>query len=202
MNTLQWPFGVVLNEGANVLLIKMTGAHLHHAIAHFTDADGLTCALDLDARGMPLIRQEPVWVPVADEPAQPMISVIASIERKLYAGTEGHGILRCNEDTRAWDELNDGLPVDEFVFVYDFLTLDDSLYAATSHGVYRLPPDTDRWEPRNGDLTDFYATAIAASDDWTYAGTWEGRIFRSPNRGETWEQVYGPPAKVEAAASN
>jgi hypothetical protein len=73
--------------------------------------------------------------------------------------------------------------------------------ADTSHGVFRLRPGQERWEPRNGDLTDSYITAIASANGRTFAGTWEGRIYRSHDRGQTWEQVYGSPVGGEEVAA-
>ncbi len=118
----------------------------------------------------------------------------------MYVGTKGHGFFRLDDPTQSWVEANDGLPVGQYVDVHEFLTLEATLYAATSHGVYRLPPDSKRWEPRNGGLAGEYITALAASDDWTFAGAWDGGIFRSPDRGGTWEQVYGTPVSSEDIA--
>ncbi|MEO2005639.1 MAG: hypothetical protein ABGY41_16260, partial [Candidatus Poribacteria bacterium] len=194
---------VELRRGSNVLLVKVGGYAPTSVIAHFAEAGGLTCSVSAEGPGTPLVRHAPLWVPIADVPAEGEITDIIAIPdgRGIYAGTEGDGVLRFNEATRVWDDASDGLPTDEYVFVYDFLTLGDTLYAATSHGVYRLAPNSERWQARNGDLTDFYATAIAASDDWTFAGTWEGRIYRSPDRAESWEQVYGASMKAERVAA-
>ncbi|MAE32283.1 MAG: hypothetical protein CMO43_11980 [Verrucomicrobiales bacterium] len=65
-----------------------------------------------------------------------------------------------------------------------------------------LPPTSRFWAPGpcNGGLDGCYPSAIAASDDWTFAGLWEGRICRSPGPGETWEHVYGAPMKPDAVA--
>jgi len=197
---LRRPYPVQLQAGPNVLLVEVGGDNARWAMAHFDDARGLTCATDPSATGVPLTHQEPLWVPIADRPSDPKITVIGAVGDGLYAGTSGHGILRFNESGEGWDELNRGLPANEYIFVYGLLTLGDTLYAATSHGVYRWRPNVERWDPRNGALTDFYATAIAASDDWMYAGTWEGRIYRSPDRGETWEQVYGSSTNSDAVA--
>ena len=185
-----------------MLLLKVGGYTASFAAVHFAEAEGLTCSVSANAVGRPLEYRQPLWIPIADEPASGEITdLVALRDGALYAGTEGHGVLRFNQADRAWDELNDGLPNNEYVFVYDFLTLGNTLYAATSHGVYRLPPNSERWEARNGGLTDFYATALAASADWTFAGTWEGRIYRSPDRGESWEQVYGAFMKAESVGA-
>jgi photosystem II stability/assembly factor-like uncharacterized protein len=192
---------VVLREGRNVLLLKVSGESVQWGMAHFTDGAELSCSLDQDEPGVALTLYDPLWVPIADQPAEAEISVVDSVRGTLYAGTEGHGVLRFNEAAKAWDALNDGLPTDEYVFVNDFLALDDTLYAATSHGVFRLRLGAERWERRIGDLTDFYATTITASDDWMFAGTWEGHIYRSPDRGHTWEQVYGDGSKAKAGGA-
>ncbi len=148
--------------------------------------------MSVDPRDMgePLIQQDGLWLPIADEPIEAFIAVLGDTKAGLYAGTEGHGVLRFSVADRAWHEANVGLPTNEHVFVHDLLNLEGDLWAATSHGVFRLPGDSETWEGRNGPIADFYATAIAASEEWLFAGTWEGRIFRSPDRGENWEQVY------------
>jgi hypothetical protein len=85
--------------------------------------------------------------------------------------------------------------------VYGLATVIATLYIATNHGVFRLVLGSNRWERLDDDLTDTYVTAIAVSDDWLLAGTAEGRICRSPDRGETWERVYGAPADSTIAAA-
>jgi WD40 repeat protein len=189
-------FTVTLRRGANVLLMKAPQLPTEWvASARFVGAEGLSCSTDPAGEGEPLVLQSAHWLPLADTPATAKIAVLGSVGSTVYAGTDGHGVLRFDRETSAWESVSDGLP--DVTYVYGVINLEETLFVATNHGVFRKPPGVERWESRSAGLTDNYITAIAASDDWTFAGTWEGRIFRSPDRGETWKQVYG--ARVDPA---
>lgn len=63
------------------------------------------------------------------------------------------------------------------------VVVDGSLYAATAKGVARLVGD--RWETLG--LEKEFVTALAGEGNTLYAGTWRGNIYRSNDRGKTWE---------------
>ncbi|MEO2003500.1 MAG: hypothetical protein ABGY41_05335 [Candidatus Poribacteria bacterium] len=196
---MQHRFPVVLREGANVLLMKMTRKKSHwQAAACFVDAEGLRCSTSAADSGRPLTPQQHMWVPITDEPAEPVIRTLNALDGALIAGTEGHGVLRFDDEASGWRPMNEGLPPNEYVFAYDSLRLNNTLYMATSHGVYTLDSGAERWQRRSDGMTDSYVTEIDGEDDFILVATWEGRMYRSEDDGSTWEQVFGLPAAEEA----
>jgi photosystem II stability/assembly factor-like uncharacterized protein len=67
---------------------------------------------------------------------------------------------------------------------------DGTMLAGTEDGVFRLDPPGERWIERSGGLQEFRIAALAAGHGSTvFAAGWEGRVYRSIDRGERWSPL-------------
>lgn len=129
----------------------------------------------------------------------------------VYAGTE-NGVYTSNIDAQVgrlydWMPSNQGLlivndrtPFNDPKFgtitpepVYDRVNsfendADDNVYAATEKGGIMVCVD-DVWESSNSGLTDVNVKCIVRDDETLYAGTNDGGIFKSEDRGLNWSYV-------------
>jgi photosystem II stability/assembly factor-like uncharacterized protein len=80
-------------------------------------------------------------------------------------------------------------------------------FAGMASGVYRTDTmdNNGDWRPKNKRLTNAVVTCLALSPDpqhTIYAGTWGGGIFKSTDRGATWQAINQGIALSEAQKSN
>jgi ligand-binding sensor domain-containing protein len=67
---------------------------------------------------------------------------------------------------------------------------DGTLLAGTEDGVFRLDAPGERWIERSSGLQEFRIAALAAGRGNTvFAASWEGRVYRSNDRGERWSPL-------------
>jgi photosystem II stability/assembly factor-like uncharacterized protein len=108
----------------------------------------------------------------------------------LYAGTQGAGVFKSTDRGDTWIPVNRGLSDPSIRALAIAGREEQVLYAATWDGVFCLQDDEAQWE-RAG-LAGMRVQELAIPDaqrDTLIAGTWGKGIFRSTDRGMTWEAV-------------
>lgn len=118
------------------------------------------------------------------------INSLVFIGDTIYAGiyTGNYGLVYFSSDNgSSWNSISNGLP--EYGFMNSLAVGNNSLFAATSDGIYRLLPDSSKWMPINNGIEDKYFQSILAKGDTLYAGTSYGGkgIYRSLDGGNSWK---------------
>lgn len=124
----------------------------------------------------------------------PAVTSLAAFNGTLYVGTTG-GVARMEptpQGIRVWRPLVGGL---RNVHVRDLKGLFSQLFAATNGGVFRFDPTTETWTPQNTGLTVPPSREVApircllAHGEFLFAGSSTSGVFRSRDRGNSWEPV-------------
>ncbi len=108
----------------------------------------------------------------------------------LYAGTQGAGVFKSTDRGDTWIPVNRGLSDPSIRALAIAGREEQVLYAATWDGVFCLQGDEAQWE-RAG-LAGMRVQELAIPDaqrDTLIAGTWGKGVFRSTDKGMTWEAV-------------
>lgn len=100
------------------------------------------------------------------------------------------------EGGKQWTSITKGLH--ENRLVTNLLIKENTLYAGTDKGVYRLPIGADSWIPAG--LDDRFVTSIVASPTTLYIGTWQEGVFRSDDGGKNWQNIGLDGLNVRALA--
>ena len=80
-------------------------------------------------------------------------------------------------------------------------------FAGLASGVYRTDTmdNNGNWHPKNNGLTNAVVTCLAVAPDpqhTIYAGTWAGGIFKSTDRGKSWQAINQGLTLTEAQKSS
>ena len=123
----------------------------------------------------------------------------------IYMGSDENGVYKTDDLGRHWRMINNGLAnYGVFSLAVD-RTHPQTVYAATWDGLCKSTDGGEHWQllPKTGpqDLRIIGAKpgsvrsiAVAPSDgNVVFAGTPEGKIYKSPDGGQTWQQVYQVP---------
>jgi photosystem II stability/assembly factor-like uncharacterized protein len=113
----------------------------------------------------------------------------------VFAGTMSDGIFQSRTRGDSWEARNFGL-LDLNVLALAIspgFGQDETLYAATSSGLFRSPNGARAWREIASPSTDapvqcLALTAQAAGPGSLFAGTDGAGIFRSDDRGATWQR--------------
>jgi photosystem II stability/assembly factor-like uncharacterized protein len=143
------------------------------------------------------------------------INILKVIGNSLYAGT-ARGVFRMELRNNSWTPSNTGLIMsfqghEMTPQVMSLISMGTTIYAGTFEGgVFRSEDDGKSWKQVNTGLTDKKVQALAVMETTTpeppyplpkggrgvvvrgttlYAGTWEGGVFRSKDKGDSWTQI-------------
>lgn len=128
------------------------------------------------------------------------LSMLNQSPRSLYGGAvysigtigatelfarQTNGILRSADQGRTWRHVR----LDRFPHSVVALS-DGALLAGTEDGIFRLEAQSEQWREYSSGLEEFRIAAVAAGRGQTaFAASWEGRVYRSVDRGETWSPL-------------
>ena len=103
------------------------------------------------------------------------VSGLKWIGSTLYASAWGKGVIRSVNGGDSWTPINDGL---DDRAVLTMIAVGTELYAGTySKGVFRWMPDKRWWEPM-GSLHLHQILSLVVLDDFLYAGTGAGGVYK------------------------
>jgi photosystem II stability/assembly factor-like uncharacterized protein len=140
------------------------------------------------------------WVELFKAPA-PMISALAvspayEQDGTVFAATMQDGVYRSGDRGGSWQLWNFGL-LDLQVLslaISPNFAVDDTLYVGTESGVFRSTNGARAWREMSfpADCAPVISLALApdyAQSNVLYAGTESMGLWRSPDRGRTWERI-------------
>lgn len=139
------------------------------------------------------------WESISEGLRRSEIKSLLAHPQGIYAGT-GHGVYQWDEPTRTWLSVAKGL---DQILVSSLVMMDDQrLFAGTAgQGVQWLDtthPGTSTWQRVQSDFIDAkerlehnHIRILARNqEEFLFAGTQDGGIFRSVDHGESWH-VFG-----------
>jgi RNA polymerase sigma factor (sigma-70 family) len=116
-----------------------------------------------------------------------ILTLYASPEGTLFAGTGGAGLFRSTDAGNSWTPANTGLQHKD---KYDSIAVSalaqkgDILYAGTNAGVYVSPNGGDTWHYITG--LQKYVRAVVNIGERIYVGTARDGVWYSDDSGEAW----------------
>lgn len=121
----------------------------------------------------------------------PIRCFLQTSEQTLLAGSTGtyenpysKGVFISNDNGISWQPFNEGLK-DTTIRGFG-KTKDGEIYVGTqSAGVFRLQPDRSVWEKTPLNIDSIWSIMVDSSDN-IFAGTSEGKIYVSADKGQTW----------------
>lgn len=125
------------------------------------------------------------------------VSLVATPNGHVFAGTSAHGTYRTTDNGASWTQLTDSSII--------ALAADSQgdLFAAGG-GVFRSTDNGESWMERDTGLTDYMVGALMIdSAGYMLVGTRDSGVFRSTDNGNHWEQTNnGIPKAVIDFAKN
>ncbi|MFH0866484.1 MAG: T9SS type A sorting domain-containing protein [Bacteroidota bacterium] len=94
----------------------------------------------------------------------------------LYAGTQGGGIFKSSNDSALWTDVSTGIPL--FTNVTCFTSYGSQIFAGTDNGIFTTENGGASWTSINTGLTDTSITALTASANYLWAGTYSQGVWR------------------------
>jgi photosystem II stability/assembly factor-like uncharacterized protein len=119
---------------------------------------------------------------------------------RLYLGTWGNGLWASRDHGSTWQALTKGLAAQRIGGLSVDPSDDDIVLAGTSRGIFRTTDAGDTWHATN---VRTQIRTLAAFAGEAYAGTNNGSIWKSVDRGLTWTasaRVYGQVFSIARAA--
>lgn len=114
------------------------------------------------------------------------VKCLASDGSTVYAGTN-NGIYKSSDNGITW--YNTGLPDTE---IRSLAVKGNTVFAAeysSAGGVYLSGDQGTNWTKLNNGLPASYVGALAASDNYIYAGVYWDGVYRSADNGSSWNAV-------------
>jgi photosystem II stability/assembly factor-like uncharacterized protein len=138
------------------------------------------------------------WVGVDGGPDSRTISIHHALHeaKTVYAGTYGEGVRVSRDGGASWQPCDAGLPGAPIYAIAD-AAHDGTIFVATDGaGVFRGLKGGREWRAASEPRPDPRMSSLAVlPNGQVVAGTWTGRIYRSRDEGDSWEQFdEGLPA--------
>jgi ligand-binding sensor domain-containing protein len=114
----------------------------------------------------------------------------------IFAGGGGGGLvnIRSVDNGTTWQKSNIGFKSDVFT-IYDYATLDNSVFAVTNKELYRSDDNGTTWQVSSQGLPVEKIRAVRAIKSVLIVGTSIG-IYRSEDRGKTWQLSSGSELSI------
>lgn len=130
------------------------------------------------------ITVDPKWARTSG-PEGGRVNALLSAEGFLFAGIEGGGVFRSENQGRSWTPANVGLSNND---VFSLATLNGDLFAGTSSGIFRSRDKGQNWAASAG-LTGRLVRAFALVGTRLYAGLQGDGVFVLNNATQRWEDA-------------
>ena len=149
------------------------------------DSSADTVSAAKDAQKDTLNRSE--WTQTNGPYGGNILTLYATPEGTLFAGTDGAGLFRSTDAGNSWTPANTGLqPKDKYdsIAVSALAQKGDTLYAGTNAGVYVSPNGGDTWHYMAG--LQKHVRTVAIIGERIYIGTTRDGVWYSDDNGESW----------------
>ena len=152
------------------------------------DSSADTVSAAKDAQKDTLNRSE--WTQTNGPYGGNLLTLYATPEGALFAGTDGAGLFRSTDAGNSWTPANTGLQHRD---KYDSIAVSalaqkgDTLYAGTNAGVYVSPNGGDTWHYMAG--LQKHVRTVAIIGERIYIGTTRDGVWYSDDNGESWMPI-------------
>lgn len=131
------------------------------------------------------------WTKTGDLPAGAVNTVVVDpTAGTVYAGIEGEGVYKSNDNGDTWIAANTGLTNDLVMEIA--IKSDGTLFAATNgSGIFRSIDGGASWVQTNENLGNINLLCVAVDKDGNIlTGAWfYGAVYRSTDNGDSWEEL-------------
>lgn len=111
---------------------------------------------------------------------------ITQLDKTIFVGNKGLGVLKGGNDNLAWDQSNIGL---KNLNVLSLIAHEGNLYAGTTGGVYISTDKAFSWSATNTSMAGFSISSFAYVGSNLYAATTAGGVYATNDQGATWTAV-------------
>ena len=115
---------------------------------------------------------------------------------RIFAGTEGFGVLRSTNYGNAWSNSSTGMVPLKVTDIDQSRAAKGTLYAATDAGIFVSYTGGQKWESRAQDQNPLPIVGVHADPvypGWVYYATADGRVFRSQDEGLHFLPLWSCP---------
>lgn len=124
------------------------------------------------------------------------LAIDPQLPANVFAGTNGDGAYKSPDGGRSWHQFNQGLQRGTISSIVNQIVFhpgdSQTLYAATTVGIFQSSDGGKTWEPRLSGMTEINFVVSLAIDphrpEIMYAGT-TGGVYRTKNSAENWVKV-------------
>jgi len=130
------------------------------------------------------------WTSFAEGlPKQAVVSEFLSLEDKLIACTDEHGVFIQAKSSDSWKAINQGLPKE--IDINAIAAIEDKLIIGTfTQGIFLSSDEGKNWTAAATNLSKTPIRALEAFENKLFVGTDSG-IYESLDQGKTWTNIYG-----------
>jgi photosystem II stability/assembly factor-like uncharacterized protein len=180
------------NDGATWISVPHPASNLAHIRSHVVDRSTGFMYVGTEEHGVfRWVDVENRWEQVGTETFGAMVTALA-FGNGLFTGTSGHGVFRSSDDGTTW--LAASSPIDTASI--QALAFDPSspqtLYAGAFRGLFRTRNGGRSWTLIG--LSDSQIVTLSVAADVMTVGTWDDGVFRSIDRGVSWQKIGGKNA--------
>jgi hypothetical protein len=127
------------------------------------------------------------WNPAATGlPATQVISLVATSDGSLYAGTQGSGIYKSTNQGAAWTAVNNGLPANASANAANSLAASGTTVYFAWGTIYETTNGGASWTATQGFANAGGVAASPQNPSIVYAYTYNNTVQESTNAGATW----------------
>jgi len=103
----------------------------------------------------------------------------------IIAASWLYGVMKSSDGGISWVENNNGILNKE---ANNIISLKNEIFVGTSNGCYHSSDNCQKWNHFDEGIAGIVPNGITVNDGYIFVGTQENGIFRSSDKGKSWEQ--------------
>ncbi len=135
------------------------------------------------------------WTPFAKGiPKKAVVSAYATLENKIYACTDYHGVFVSKDGLNDWKKCSRGLP--DKIDINAIIAFGKTLVIGTfQQGIFISKDGGANWIPSKTKFSDIPIRTLIHFGDKLFVGTDNG-IYKSNDQGQTWDHIHGSGMQI------